>query len=58
MVLPYLLAISRHASPPWRLFVLLEMRSAIRSPLFEIPFVLVRLNHLTHCVVNADHSIM
>jgi hypothetical protein len=36
----------------WRLFVL------PRSPVFEIAFVLVRLNHVASVIVNADRSIM
>jgi hypothetical protein len=28
------------------------------SPLFEIPSVLVRLDHVARCIVNANHSVM
>jgi hypothetical protein len=28
------------------------------SPLFELAHVLVRLNHIAHCIVNANHGIM
>jgi hypothetical protein len=30
----------------------------VNSPLFEIPFVLVRFDHATRMIVNANHSIM
>jgi hypothetical protein len=33
-------------------------RSSQFSPLFEIALVLVRLNHVTGLIVNANHSIM
>jgi hypothetical protein len=42
----------------WRLFVLLEMPNLIRSRLFEIARVLVRLDHVACFIVNADHGIM
>jgi len=45
--------ISRHASPAWRLFVLLR---AIW--LLEIARVLVCFDHVTCCIVNANNSAM
>jgi hypothetical protein len=29
-----------------------------RSPLFEIALVLVRFDHVAHCIVNANHGVM
>jgi hypothetical protein len=45
-------AISRHASPAWRLLF------RFRAITFEIARVLMRLNHIAYFIVNADHRIM
>jgi hypothetical protein len=42
----------------WRLFVLLEIQHQSCSPLFEIAFVLVRLDHVARFILNANHGIM
>jgi hypothetical protein len=47
------LTISRHVSPPWRLFVF-----HLRLRLFELAVVLVRLDHIASFIVNANHSAM
>ena len=39
-------------------FVLLEMRSAIRSPFFELARILVCFDHVARLIVNANHCIM
>jgi len=48
---------ARSAALDERGFLFLHMRSAIRSPLFEIALVFVRLNHVAIVIVNTNHSI-
>ena len=38
--------------------VLNDSKAAELSPFFEIALVLVRLDHVTGCIVNANHGIM
>jgi hypothetical protein len=34
------------------------LRSSENSPLFELPLVLVRFDHVACCIVDANHSVV